>query len=309
MAYAEGEDRSSFQPAGPWAGNFFGFAKATEGANWIDPTFAPNWVNLGREGVVRGAYHFFHPAEDAVGQARFFVSVVNSHGGFHAGDIFVLDAEITVGADGLEEFGTETAELRMHAELRQALGPAATVGGGAGQFLAEVARLVGSQCPVVLYSNLSMAQADLGGCSGYPLWVADYSERPPASVAPWRSWTFWQNEGGGGRGGGDSDFFNGDQAALRAWLASYDWTEHLVANLPTLQQGSKDAPGKEFYVRRLQNDVAGYGRWNSLGAVTAIHDDGIFGATTKAAVEKVQSHAGLAVDGVVGRDTWTVLIG
>jgi GH25 family lysozyme M1 (1,4-beta-N-acetylmuramidase) len=309
MGHAVGEDRSGFQSVGSWAGNVFGFAKATEGASWIDATFAPNWANLGREGLVRGAYHFFHPAVSAVEQAQFFVSVVKNHGGYGPGDIFILDAEITVGADGQEEFGTETAELRMHTNLWQADDPAAAVGSSALQFLQEVSALVGSQCPVLLYSNLSMAQADLRPCAGYPLYVAYYSANAPKSVAPWPSWTFWQNEGSGGSGGGDCDFFNGDEAALLAWQASYDWTEQLVANLPTLQLGSKDAVGQEFVVHRAQVLVAGYGRWNTLGSVTAISDTGTFDADTKKAVEAVQKHAGLDVDGIVGKDTWTVLIG
>jgi lysozyme len=309
MAYAAGEDRSSFQSVSTWEGDAFGFAKATEGVTWIDPAFAPNWENLGREGLVRGSYHFFHPALDPVRQASFYVATVETHGGFKDGDIFLIDAEILVGEDGAETHGLVAPSVRMSLPLLRAKVSVPAVGESALAFLDEVARLVGPACPVGIYSDLSMVQNDLGSCSAYPLFIAFYESKPPADVSPWRGWTFWQHEAGGGIGGGDVDYFNGDYAALLAWRDSYNWTEALVANLPTLQVGSKDVAGGTWYVHRLQNDVAGVGRWNNLGAVTAIPDDGDFGASTEAAVKAVQAHFGLAQDGVVGPATWSALIG
>jgi Glycosyl hydrolases family 25/Putative peptidoglycan binding domain len=310
MSYVIGEDRSSFQAVSPWGPDAFGFCKATEGTSWSDPTFSDNWATLGREGKIRGAYHFFHPAENPVTQAQFFVTTVRAHG-FGPGDIFIADVEIVAGADGSEDYGTARAAARAHEGLKSAaysLGSAST-GDLAREFLAEVERQVGPQCPVLLYTDLFMAQNILGACISYPLFVAYYEPSPPR-VTPWASWAFWQN-GGTGAGGGDADYFNGDEAELLAWHGSYatGWTEALVNNLPTLQLGSKDSAGATFYVRRLQNDVAGYGRWNSLGKVTAIADDGNFGPSTKLAVEAVQGHAGIGKDGIAGKDTWTVLIG
>jgi GH25 family lysozyme M1 (1,4-beta-N-acetylmuramidase) len=306
--YAVGEDRSSFQRVSSWTDVAFGFTKATEGATWIDPTFAPNWANLGREVLVRGAYHFFHPAEDALLQARFFVATVEQHGGFRPGDVFLADVEITVGEDGAEAYSAAAPATRMSLPLLRSATTVPAVGESALQFLAEVARLVGPSCPVGIYSDLSMVQHNLGPCTAYPLFIAFYESNPPASVSPWSDWAFWQCEQGGGAGGGDVDYFNGDRTALLAWQAAYDWTEALMANLPTLQLGSKDAAGGTFYVRRLQNDVAGIGRWNKLGSVTAIPDDGDFGESTKKAVQAVQAHFGLTEDGVVGPDTWSALI-
>lgn len=312
MTNAAGEDRSSFQAVSSWGGNAFAFAKATEGADWSDPTFAQNWANAAAEGKVRGAYHFFHPADSAGGQAQFFTSVVKAHG-LRAGDVLIADVEIAAGADGMEGYGTEGAARRAHTGLRGLPGgfTAGAVGSGALQFLQDVQASAGPQCKVLLYSSLFMAQSLLAQCSGYPLFLAYYAGSPPQGTAPWKTWTFWQPRQGGGQGGGDLDFFNGDLAALQAWAQPGDsWTEALVGNLPTLRQGATDnGPSATWYVRRLQNEVAGYGRWNGLGAVTAIPDDGSYGPGTKAAVEAVQRHAGLSVDGVAGRDTWTVLIG
>ena len=307
MAYAVGEDRSSYQSVTSWSADAFGFCKASEGTSWDDPAFRGNWANLRSEGKVRGAYHFFHPAESAVAQAQYFLGIVRA-GGLQPGDILLCDAEIVSGAGGQEEFFTRNAVRRAHRPLKAA-SPAAT-GPAVLQFLDTVHQLAGAECPVVLYTDPYMARQVLGDCSGYPLFIAYYAAAPVVP-APWRTWTFWQHEAGGGYGGGDADYFNGTGAQLLAWRASYldsTWTETLVNNLPTLQQGAADKAGSVWYVRRLQNMVAGYGRWNGLGKVTAIADDGDFGPGTKAAVEAVQRHARQTADGVVGRDTWTLLI-
>lgn len=307
MAYAEGEDRSDYQAVGSWSRDAFGFAKATEAASFTDPAFRSNWANLRAEGKVRGAYHFFHPADSAVAQAQYFVGAVKA-GGLSPGDILICDAEILSGTDGAEEFSSEHGARRSHVPLKGELAGALSL--SVLQFLDTVHALAGAECPVVLYTDLYMAESVLGVCNGYPLFVAYYASSPPG-ISTWPHWTFWQHEAGGGQGGGDADYFNGTDAQLLAWRASYldsAWTETLVNNLPTLQQGSQDKAGSVWYVRRLQNMVAGYGRWNGLGKVTAIADDGDFGPTTKAAVEAVQKHAKQTADGVAGRDTWTLLI-
>jgi lysozyme len=312
MANVIGEDRSSFQAVTGWAGDAFAFMKAAEGTGWQDPAFPANWANAKSEGKVRGAYHFFHPAADPIAQARFFWSVVSARGVI-PGDVFIADVEITVGAEGKEDYGTGRAAARAHLGLHEGGGglTAASVGPAALSFLNEVRRLSGGGHRYLLYTDLSMAQSVLAGCTAYPLWLAYYAASPPASVAPWTAWTFWQ-DGKTWPGGGDVDYFNGDEAALLAWAGGTpgNWTEDLVNALPVLQLGAKDSGAPAgWFVHRLQNMVAGYGRWNGLGTVTAIAEDGVFGLKTKAAVAAVQQHAGNSVDGIAGRDTWTVLIG
>lgn len=220
MTNVIGEDRSSFQAVTGWGGAHFGFVKATEGTGWSDPTFAGNWANLRSAGKVRGAYHFFHPADDPVRQARFFVSTVEARGGIAAGDVLIADVEITVGADGLEDYGTARAVHRMHAGLK-ADAPrgltAGSVGPGALRFLDAVRAAAGPQCRVMLYTDVSMARDLLGNCAGYPLFLA-YYESAPVVPAPWKNWTFWQN-GARSASGGDVDYFNGDEAHLRAWAS------------------------------------------------------------------------------------------
>jgi GH25 family lysozyme M1 (1,4-beta-N-acetylmuramidase) len=229
MANAVGEDRSSFQSVSSWGSDAFAFAKATEGTGWSDPTYAANAANAAAEGKVFGAYHFFHPADSPAGQAQFFMSVVSAQP--RRPRVLIADVEISAGADGMEGYGTESAARRAHTGLRELPRgcTAAAVGDGALQFLQAVQAAAGPGCRVILYSSLFMAQNLLAPCSGYPLFLAYYAGSPPQSVAPWRSWTFWQNGATGG-GGGDLDYFNGDEAALVQWASPApaplppDWT-------------------------------------------------------------------------------------
>ena len=78
--------------------------------------------------------------------------------------------------------------------------------------------------------------------------------------------------------------------------------------LPVLQQGARDAAGSPLDVHRVQVLVAGIGRWNKLGSITAITDDGSFGPSTSAALKRVQAFFGLTQDGICGPASWSALI-
>jgi len=311
MANAAGEDRSSFQDWNrSWSDNAFGFCKATEGISWTDPTFGQNWANLKAEGKVRGAYHFFHPALSPVSQAGFFVDYVRSHGGFGPGDIFAADVEIAVGTDGTE-VAEQRALARMHLPLLDAPMAArrGAVGSAAEEFCKTVAGLVGPSCPVLLYTYKGFL-ANVGGCTCYPLWVADFTSSPPSSVAPWSRWTIWQNADSGGQGGGDTDLFNGDAAQLRAWTASYQvsWPAFSVS-LPVLRQGSADPVNGWNMVHRMQTLVEAIVRWNDLGSVSAVAQDGDFGPATEAGLKRVQQFFGLRQSGITDEYPWKKMLG
>ena len=68
-----------------------------------------------------------------------------------------------------------------------------------------------------------------------------------------------------------------------------------VAQYPTLKKGSRGE-----YVKKLQQRLC------SLGYAVAC--DGIFGDKTLAAVKEFQVMTGLAVDGIVGKNTWRMLL-
>src|SRR5216684_2415566 len=103
-----GIDVSHFQAVVDWntvssGGDVFAFAKASEGASVKDMYFADNWVGMKTAGLLRGAYHFFHPSTDAQVQADLFLQVLASANGgsplLAQGDLpAALDLEV---ADGV----------------------------------------------------------------------------------------------------------------------------------------------------------------------------------------------------------------
>jgi peptidoglycan hydrolase-like protein with peptidoglycan-binding domain len=77
--------------------------------------------------------------------------------------------------------------------------------------------------------------------------------------------------------------------------------ENILGKLPNLAQGNTDSQFPHHYVERAQallNLIYG-------GHLTV---DGNYGPATKAAVESAQRQGGLSVDGVVGSNTWDLLV-
>src|SRR5262245_24631342 len=74
------------------AGISFAFAKATEGRTFKDAQFNSNYATMKNNGIIRGAYHFFHPNIDVRAQAENFLQLVQTVG---AGDLPpALDVEV-----------------------------------------------------------------------------------------------------------------------------------------------------------------------------------------------------------------------
>ncbi|HEX4813526.1 MAG TPA: glycoside hydrolase family 25 protein [Nonomuraea sp.] len=167
--HAYGQDVSNYQAAHDWAasGATFGIVKATEGADFTDRAFARHWAEMGRHGIVRGAYHFAHPSNDPIIEADHFVSVVNRQPA-RKGDLLALDLEVT---DGM---------------------PAAHVNAWAKTWLARVKARTG--VTPLFYSSWTFAETYGQGLGAYPLWVAHYG-KPKGTVtppAPWKTWTIHQ---------------------------------------------------------------------------------------------------------------------
>lgn len=73
----------------------------------------------------------------------------------------------------------------------------------------------------------------------------------------------------------------------------------VTLNLPVLRKGEDVSPPG---VTRLQTML------NFVGSSPQLVEDGIFGPRTDASVRQFQSNEGLAVDGIVGKNTWTALL-
>lgn len=190
-----GIDVSNWQGSVDWAryakaGDAFAFAKATEGLTYRDVRFAGNWSGMRAHGLIRGAYHFAHPGNDAEKEAAFFLAEVRAHG-LHDGDLLALDLEV--------DDGKAAAHVAAYAR----------------GWCAYVHKHAG--CRPLVYANISYARG--GYCAGlgdYPLWLAAPSYRaggPPVPVGPWHDWTLHQYSSDPL----DKDVFNGSSvAAMRA---------------------------------------------------------------------------------------------
>ena len=179
-----GIDVSHWQDTIDWkkvagTGKRFVFLKATDGHDYLDPTFATNRAGARANGLVVGAYHFARPDPsqgDAVEEARWFVS----HAEPKPGNLLpVLDLETS---KGLDQQGITLWARR---------------------WVAEVRRLTGVT-PLMYTSPYGWASrtGDSRALArdGVPLWVAHWGVTSPLLPAgDWdgKGWRVWQHTSDG----------------------------------------------------------------------------------------------------------------
>ncbi len=136
----------------------FVFLRATMGVDGLDERFEDNWEESREHGFIRGAYHYYRPAEDAETQFINFANVVD----LEAGDLYpVLDIEEN-SRQGVEYLRTE---LRRWLELAEAH----------------------YGVPPIIYTGYNFYYTNLDGYfNEYPLWVAHYSDIPDTTKLAWR---------------------------------------------------------------------------------------------------------------------------
>ena len=196
----------------------FAFIKATQGDYTTESTFADNWTNAKRAGILRSAYHFFDGAKDGVAQANYFLGVVGSdHGELPA----MLDIECptasTKGASqsncegfaGASGFPTDGGIPALRDEVFA--------------WLDTVEKATGRK-PIV-YSYVSWF--DSTGVTDptladYPLFISNIGTSCPDIPPPWTTVTFWQYQTTGGRAPGingdcDLDRWMGDALSLQTF--------------------------------------------------------------------------------------------
>lgn len=167
----------------------FAFIKATEGITRQDRHYKRNWKKAGEAGLMRGAYHFFHPSRDAEKQAKNFIKYVE----LQAGDLPpVLDIEV--------------ANRKSRSEI---------VAG-----VKEWCKLIEEHYGVkpMLYTSPGFYTSYLAGeFDDYPLWIAHYHPEKPRTGK--QKWHFWQHTDkatvSGIRGHVDLNVYNGDSSSLQ----------------------------------------------------------------------------------------------
>jgi lysozyme len=192
---AQGIDVSKAQGTVDWrsvaeAGYVFTFVKATDGQDYVDPTFTQNWEEARAAGLLRGAYHFFRAEDDPEVQAEWFWKTVG---------------------DG--------SELPLVVDVEQTMGQSASVViSRLAQFLDSLEKSARRQ-PMIYTAPGFWDGLGADEFGGYPLWVAEYGVAQPKLPTGWKLWDFWQySESGqvpGIHGPVDLDVFNGPLSALQ----------------------------------------------------------------------------------------------
>ncbi len=200
--YVHGIDVSSYQQKIKWelveemedngVHISFAFIKATEGVTLVDSYFQRNWRESQKNGIIRGAYHYFKPKKSGLWQARFFLQTVN----LEPGDLPpVLDVE--------ETGGLNKKELQKNVR----------------EFLEEIERK--TSVKPIIYTGYKFYEDYLRGeFDDYTLWVAHYYKSQLKLKA--NEWKFWQHADNatvdGIKGKTDLNIFNGDEEDLSALL-------------------------------------------------------------------------------------------
>ncbi len=190
------------------AGIEFAVIKSTQGTSGVDPKFADNWRDARAAGVLRGPYHFFCPELDGAAQADHMLDTV---GELQADDLPpVLDVEVcsaSVCGTSCDWDGLSCATIQNN--IRR----------WADRVIARTGRT-----PMV-YSNVGTWDSSVCGsdvASDLHLWVANWGASCPSVPRGWSDWVFWQTSDNGRvdgiSGAVDLDLFNGDSAALRAFV-------------------------------------------------------------------------------------------
>ncbi len=198
---AKGVDVSHWKPVLNWAalatGASFLGVKTTESTTYVDPTFAAHQKGFRASALKMCAYYHFARGGDPIAQARHLVDTV---GPLDPRERLCLDLERDI-----TDLGWVTA------------------------FFGE---LLSGECAAsrpLLYTS-ERIWATLGDpptwdfAGEVDLWLPRYSEREPIVPKPWSRWAIWQNSEQasfpGVDGQCDGNLFNGDEAALDAYVAT-----------------------------------------------------------------------------------------
>lgn len=148
---------------------------------------------------------------------------------------------------------------------------------------------------VGMYANSNWWKNYLKGLDEYPKWVANYGSNngKPGTKPKNSGMVMWQytskGKVAGISGNVDCNLYYGDQPTPAPQPTPTPTTSRVTvtADLPLIKKGSK---GKAVKVWQI---------------IVGCNADGDFGPATEAATNKFQKAHNLAVDGIVGKNSWT----
>lgn len=165
-----GVDVSHYQGVMNWdlaksRGVQFAIIKAGEGTSWRDPQFDRNVSECRRLGIKWGAYFYFYPQFDTMGQANNFINILMGH----APDIEIWgDFEQKTGVIDITAVQARSQTFMNYIDDFYRAG---------------------------IYTSPDYAKSFLMNADWmkrYPLWIANYFVATPTIPPPWDAPTFWQ---------------------------------------------------------------------------------------------------------------------
>lgn len=162
----------------------FAFLRSTMGSSGIDFQFENNWKNTRKNGIIRGAYHYFYPWQDPERQAYHFLKNCQ----LEKGDLPpVLDIETTEG----ETLPELIRDIKIWLEI--------------------VEEKTGVK-PIIYTNIYHLENFFADRFKEYPLWIANYQNNS-LNFTIERQWLFWQHSNKGRINGSsepvDFNVFNG----------------------------------------------------------------------------------------------------
>ena len=299
-------------------------AKATQGVDYTDHSFAYRCVHVRQAGIRFGAYHFAGGLHSAESEAQHFLDVIK---GQIFDTVMFLDIENYEGKIWKNQESVNFCNAWFN-------------------YIKERGYKVG------IYTNESFYKDSLKGNipEDVVLWLANYSRKPETSC----SWQY-SEKGRLNGAGGDIDFdeFKNDifidgscVAAGQNFVQSFKRDDNIVKLQKALNRllsfnlvvDGVNGPQTINAVKTFQrmvcinaDGIAGNETWNCIGQILAkplcsikhaqsiltrfiqyrlgVSNDGIFGQDTARAVKNYQAAHGIAADGIVGNTTWMKLIG
>lgn len=193
--WTEGVDVSHFSGKVDWkavakAGYRYAFIKATEGEDWVDPTYKGHMVAAKEAGLIRGAYHFFIAHDDPIVQANWFIKNVQLESGDFAPVVDVETLSNRPVPDLDKRLSSFISLLKEHYKVTP-----------------------------IIYTSPHFWNHNLKEAFKAPLWVAEYGRDLPEIPKNWTSWDIWQYDGdttiSGVEKTADVNYFNGQLDQLK----------------------------------------------------------------------------------------------
>lgn len=174
----------------------FAIARCANGVT-VDETFATNWSEMHRIGLISGTYQYFRPTQNPTTQANLLLNLIGNK--YNSGDIRpILDVEVDEGSS--------------NTQLASSI-----------QVWINVIRSKTGVMPI-MYSNQSFWNSHSLPDFGCELWIANYDVPAPHIPNAFKTWKIWQYTSKGAvsgiNGNVDIDRWNGTLEELKAWVGT-----------------------------------------------------------------------------------------